>query len=97
MFSGMAEESILGRVSAPFQESTLFSHHELFLGRRNSDDSVSRSDSYISPISGCWFSSAYNSDVPDRHIPTTNQGPALIGVEPRASEFWAIEFWRSES
>jgi hypothetical protein len=68
-------------VSAPFHESTLFSHHALFRGSQNSDESVSMSDSYISPICECWLSNAYSSEVPERHIPTTNNGPALIAAE----------------
>src|ERR1022692_2900637 len=81
MFSGMPAVSILCRVSAPFQESTFGIHEELFRGRKKSEDSKGRSDSYISPICGCWLSNAYKSEVPERHIPTTKTGPGFIGPE----------------
>src|SRR2546423_13860012 len=87
--SGIAEASILCRVNAPFHESTFGIHEELFRGKTKSDESNGKSDSYIRPICGCWFSNAYKSEVPERHMPTTNTGPALMGSE-RCPEVRAI-------
>src|ERR1700683_1103750 len=77
--SGMLAVSILCRVNAPFQESTFGIHEELLRGSRKIDDSKAKSDSYIRPICGCWLSSAYKSEVPERHMPTTKSGAGLMG------------------
>src|ERR1700683_8649 len=70
--------SILCRVNAPFHKSTFGIQEELLRGNRKSGDSNAKSDSYMRPICGCWLSSAYKSEVPERHIPTTKSGPGLI-------------------
>src|ERR1700689_2010037 len=77
----MAAASILWRAKAPFHESIFGIHEELLRGRTKTDESNGKSDSYMSPICGCWLSNAYSSEVPERHMPTTKTGPGLMGSE----------------
>jgi len=44
----------------------------------NSGQNNGRSPSYRRAISGCWFSRAYNSEVPERQTPMTNNGPLQV-------------------